>query len=237
MSGEPSEYHRVGDTEAAAGIAPALHAAQHLAAGAGRVSDPPAVGHWFKYELGRESFIVARSGEDEIKAYYNVCRHRANRIVREDFGRQRLFTCPFHGWQWKTDGALEQITDRSCFKPEAATDCLVRYAAIEYGPCNIRVNSILAGSIVSDMSRELFEIPAVARVFEKEVPLRRLGYPKDFANAVLWLAGPAFVTGLNIPVSGGNQLTRFPYMHEMPGDQSDWEGKGQTLFERDRPKS
>jgi NAD(P)-dependent dehydrogenase (short-subunit alcohol dehydrogenase family) len=116
---------------------------------------------------------------------------------------------------------------------KAATDCLVRYAAIEYGPRNIKVNSILAGSIVSDMSRDLFADPRVRAVFEKEVPLGRLGYPQDFADAVLWLSGPAFVTGLNIPVSGGNQLTRFPTMAEMP--QADtWEGKGQTLFERER---
>lgn len=115
---------------------------------------------------------------------------------------------------------------------KAATDCLVRYAAIEYGPRNIRVNSILAGSIVSDLSRELFANPQVRSVFEKEVPLRRLGYPADFANAALWLAGPAFVTGLNLPVSGGNQLTRFPTMAEMPGAGQSWEGTGQTLFDR-----
>lgn len=115
---------------------------------------------------------------------------------------------------------------------KSATDCLVRYAAVEYGPRNIRVNSILAGTIVSDLSRELFASPQVTQVFENEVPLRRLGYPKDFANAVLWLAGPAFVTGLNLPVSGGNQLTRFPTVAEVMGTGQSWEGKGQTLFDR-----
>lgn len=115
---------------------------------------------------------------------------------------------------------------------KSATDCLVRYAAVEYGPRGIRVNSILAGSIVSDMSRDLFSNRAIAEVFEKEVPLGRLGYPADFANAVLWLAGPAFVTGLNLPVSGGNQLMRFPTMAELPGAEQSWEGTGKTLFER-----
>lgn len=86
---------------------------------AGRESDLKAVGHWFKYELGRESFIIVRSGENEVKAYYNVCRHRGNRLVREDFGRQRLFTCPFHGWQWRNDGQLENITDANCFREGA----------------------------------------------------------------------------------------------------------------------
>ena len=90
---------------------------------AGRVSDLPAVGHWFKFDIGRESIIVSRKSETEIAGWYNVCRHRGNRLVHADFGRQRLFTCSFHGWQWKTnDGSLAQITDRSCFKPEALCD-------------------------------------------------------------------------------------------------------------------
>jgi len=115
---------------------------------------------------------------------------------------------------------------------KSATDCLVRYAAVEYGPRAIRVNSILAGSIVSDLSRELFADPRVAQIFEKEVPLGRLGTPQDMADAVLWLAGPAFVTGLNLPVSGGNQLLRFPQLQEMPGAGQAWEGKGVTLHDR-----
>jgi hypothetical protein len=36
-------------------------------------------------------------------------------------------------------------------------------------------------------------------------------------DVVLWLAGPAFVTGLNLPVSGGNQLTRSPRPDEVFG--------------------
>lgn len=115
---------------------------------------------------------------------------------------------------------------------KAALDCLVRYAAAEYAPRNIRVNSILAGTIMSDLTRELFASEAVRKVFERETPLGRLGQPSDFANAVLWLAGPAFVTGLNLPVSGGNQLTRFPTVPEIMGAGESWEGKGQTLFER-----
>lgn len=118
---------------------------------------------------------------------------------------------------------------------KAATDCLVRYAAMEYGPRNIRINSVLPAGIVSDMSKDLFANPAVRKVFEDEVPLRRLGYPADFANAVLWLAGPAFVTGLNLPVCGGNQLTRFPYINELPGADAAWEGAGVNLFDQQNP--
>ena len=84
------------------------------------------------------------------------------------------------------------------------------------GHRNIRVNSIRPGLIVSEMSADLVRIPGMLDTFNKEIPLGRVGYPEDYANAVLWLSGPAFVTGQNIPVAGGAQLTRFPRPDEYP---------------------
>lgn len=59
-----------------------------------------------------------------------------------------------------------------------------------------------------------------------------MGYPEDYANTVLWLAGPSYVTGLNLPVSGGNQLTRFPYLHELPGGKEAY-GSGKPVGDRE----
>jgi NAD(P)-dependent dehydrogenase (short-subunit alcohol dehydrogenase family) len=114
---------------------------------------------------------------------------------------------------------------------KAATDCIVRYAAIEYGGRNIRVNSILPGVINSDMAKEAFANPAFEKAIAREIPLGRVGFPEDVANAVLWLAGPSYVTGLNLPVSGGNQLTRFPRLDEMTGGVEAF-GSGKTLADR-----
>jgi len=142
----------------------------------------------------------------------------------------------------KSEGSIILVSSLSTTHPvfpnfayaaaKSATDCLVRYAALEYGARGIRVNSILPGPIVSDMAKGFLDNPEVAKVFNKEIPLGRLGYPKDFANAAVWLAGPAYITGANIPVCGGNQLTRFPYMSEFPGAGNAWEGKGESLYDR-----
>lgn len=99
---------------------------------------------------------------------------------------------------------------------KAAMDCLVRYAAIEFGPRGIRVNSVLPGPIRSEMAGRLFDLPGVDAVYAREIPLGRIGEPADYADVVVWLSGPAFVTGLNIPVSGGNHLTRSPRSDELP---------------------
>lgn len=109
---------------------------------------------------------------------------------------------------------LEYVYSYACAK--AAADCLVRYAALEYGPRGIRVNSILPGAIRSEMSQALWTVEGMERSWAREVPLGRIGEPADFADAALWLAGPSFVTGLNLQVNGGNQLTRFPKVSERP---------------------
>jgi NAD(P)-dependent dehydrogenase (short-subunit alcohol dehydrogenase family) len=109
---------------------------------------------------------------------------------------------------------LEHVFSYACAK--AASDCLVRYAAQEYGSRGIKVNSILPGAIRSEMSSALWNVAGMESIYARETPLGRIGEPGDFADAALWLAGPSFVTGLNLQVSGGNQLTRFPLFGERP---------------------
>ena len=109
---------------------------------------------------------------------------------------------------------MEFVYSYGCTK--AATDCLVRYAAVEYGPKGIKVNSIQPGPIRSDMASGLWTVEGMEAVYAREIPLRRIGETADYADAALWLAGPSFVSGLNLPVSGGNQLTRMPYLSERP---------------------
>jgi NAD(P)-dependent dehydrogenase (short-subunit alcohol dehydrogenase family) len=99
---------------------------------------------------------------------------------------------------------------------KAATDCLVRYAALEYGGRGIRVNSILPGPIKTEMAQHIFAVPGAEQVFEREIPLGRVGVPEDFARMAVMLSGPHYLSGVNLPVSGGMQLTRAPRQDELP---------------------
>lgn len=131
------------------------------------------------------------------------------------------------GRYMRDDGSFVLISTLSATRPvqgffpyacaKAATDCLVRYAALEFGPRGIRVNSILPGPIKTEMSAHIFAAAGVEDVFEREIPLRRVGYPEDFARIVTMLAGPHYMTGLNIEAAGGMQLNRTPRENEMPG--------------------
>lgn len=86
---------------------------------AGRVSDLPEKGSWLRFDFGRESFIVSRASEDEIVAFYNVCQHRGNRLVDDDFGKSSAFMCPFHSWRYDRSGRNIGVTDRETFSEAA----------------------------------------------------------------------------------------------------------------------
>ncbi|RMF96030.1 MAG: aromatic ring-hydroxylating dioxygenase subunit alpha [Gammaproteobacteria bacterium] len=95
---------------------------------AGVTSDLREPGDYFTFDIGPESFIITLTPEDGIVALYNVCPHRGNRLVHNDFGSLPNFTCSFHSWQFKLDGELIRITDEETFRPEvvAHRPCLRR---------------------------------------------------------------------------------------------------------------
>lgn len=92
---------------------------------------------------------------------------------------------------------------------------LVRSLATEFAPLNVRVNGILVGLIESGQWRRRFEAredksqdwaawtgELAAR---KRIPLKRLGLPREAAQAIFFLATPlsSYTTGAHIDVSGG----------------------------------
>ena len=85
---------------------------------AGVTPDIKEPGDFTIFTHGHEQFIITRTEKDEIKAFYNVCPHRGNRVCLTDHGSVNGFSCPFHAWQFNLDGSLKNITDEDTFDPE-----------------------------------------------------------------------------------------------------------------------
>jgi len=99
---------------------------------------------------------------------------------------------------------------------KAGTDHVARVAAIEFGPRNIRVNSVSPGFTESPMSKGFLELKGLREAFEAEIPLGRLNTVDDVAHTCAWLChDDTYITGQNIQVNGGNSLTRLPNAAEM----------------------
>jgi NAD(P)-dependent dehydrogenase (short-subunit alcohol dehydrogenase family) len=84
---------------------------------------------------------------------------------------------------------------------------LTKTAAVEGAPYNIRVNAILPGPTMNTLLFDYLttQVPDAKTSMENDVPLGRLAYPEDMAEAVVWLCSDAanFVTGQCMPIDGG----------------------------------
>ena len=72
----------------------------------GHVSQIPKPGDYFVSCMGEESVILCRDREGEIHVFLNSCTHRGMKVCRYDEGNTPVFSCPYHGWSFATDGKL-----------------------------------------------------------------------------------------------------------------------------------
>ena len=77
--------------------------------------------------------------------------------------------------------------------------------AIALGKYGIRCNSVLPGTILTDINREDLADLEKRKYMEGRVPLGRLGQPEDLAGPIVFLASDlaAYVTGAALLVDGG----------------------------------
>jgi glycine betaine catabolism A len=72
----------------------------------GHQSQIPNAGDFFIATIANESLIVVRDQQSQIRAFYNVCRHRGSRLKEETCGHTSAIQCPYHAWTYALDGRL-----------------------------------------------------------------------------------------------------------------------------------
>ncbi len=76
----------------------------------GREADLPAAGDFFTREIAGDSVLVIRGADSQVRAFFNVCRHRGSRLIDQPSGQGlNRILCPYHAWSYRLDGALAQI--------------------------------------------------------------------------------------------------------------------------------
>jgi phenylpropionate dioxygenase-like ring-hydroxylating dioxygenase large terminal subunit len=66
---------------------------------AGRLNELQEAGDYIVHNFMHESVIVVKQTDGSLRAFYNVCGHRGQRLVWNS-SSTRDFHCPYHGWVW-----------------------------------------------------------------------------------------------------------------------------------------
>ncbi|MFO1436364.1 MAG: SRPBCC family protein [Gammaproteobacteria bacterium] len=90
------------------------------------VSDMPKAGNFVTFDLLNERAFVVRGNDGHIRAFHNVCRHRAHAVVQGDMGHCKggRMVCPYHGWTYDLEG---------CRRGLAAPDTFRKHDAKQFG--------------------------------------------------------------------------------------------------------
>lgn len=88
---------------------------------------------------------------------------------------------------------------------KAGVHSLMQSCAVALGPYGIRCNSVMPGTIATDINKEDLADPDKRAYMERRIPLGRLGEPRDVAGCVVFLASDLarYVTGAAVLVDGG----------------------------------
>ncbi|MDQ3674021.1 MAG: aromatic ring-hydroxylating dioxygenase subunit alpha, partial [Gemmatimonadota bacterium] len=110
----------------------------------GRTEDAAGSGEYFLTTVAGESIIVVRGEDGELRAFYNVCRHRGATLVEEPCGALVRFQCPYHAWIYDLTGNL---------RPPRHTELLENFSIAEWGLVPVRL-AVWQGYIFLDLSGE-----------------------------------------------------------------------------------
>ena len=82
---------------------------------------------------------------------------------------------------------------------------LARNLAVEFGPSNVRVNTIAPGLVKTDFAKALWDNPEILERSTAGAALKRIGDPDEIAGMAVLLAGKAgaFTTGQTFVIDGG----------------------------------
>ena len=74
----------------------------------GTTQQVPSAGEILPVDAAGEPLIVTRDTQDQVRVFYNICRHRGLKLVDGELPQKcsGLLRCPYHRWGYALDGRL-----------------------------------------------------------------------------------------------------------------------------------
>ncbi|MCV2357368.1 3-oxoacyl-ACP reductase FabG [Paucibacter sp. TC2R-5] len=137
--------------------------------------------------------------DTNLKAVFRMSRAVMRTMMKQRFGRIISIT--------SVVGASGNAGQANYAAAKAGVAGMTRALARELGSRGITVNCVAPGFIATDMTEVLPEAQKAALL--AQIPVGRLGEPREIAEAVAFLASPkaAYITGTELHVNGGMYMS------------------------------
>lgn len=126
-------------------------------------SELPNPGDYACVTIVDQSLFVLRGNDGAVRAFFNVCQHRAHELLQGKGSVKSVIVCPYHAWSYELDGTL---------RGARATRHMPEFDPQDYGLAPVRMEmhlgfvfvnvdgrapslAELAGGMFADMAREM----------------------------------------------------------------------------------
>lgn len=134
-------------------------------------------GRYTTVNVGGHDIILLRNRDGEIRAFHNVCQHRAHRLLDGTGVLKATITCPYHAWTYGLDGSLRYAPrgegvenfDVACFglKP-ISTMQFAGFVAVSFDETGRRQPPAGLSSLEDLLLADHPELPAMREVRRRE---------------------------------------------------------------------
>ena len=138
-------------------------------------SNIPDIGDYFTLNLFHERILVIKGNDNVIRAFHNVCSHRATKLLDKNSGNcKKRISCPYHAWGYDLQGNLIKVPHQNEFKELDKSKHGLKPIEMEIfqGFIFVRLISTDAPSVANQFSPYLEEIKPYR--FEELEPLGRV---------------------------------------------------------------
>jgi choline monooxygenase len=160
----------------------------------GREEQVKEIGQYFTANICDEPIVVARGLDNQLRAFSNVCRHRAG-LVAVGEGKRKTLQCNYHGWTYNLDGKLKaqpEFEGVECWNKDEI--CLPQYRVDTWAGL-VFVN--LDNSTIS-LSETLGDLPSLIKHDMNEM---KLAARKDWIMDCNWKTYiDNYLEGYHIPI-------------------------------------
>jgi phenylpropionate dioxygenase-like ring-hydroxylating dioxygenase large terminal subunit len=113
-------------------------------------SEIPKVNDYKTSYMGNRPVIIVRDQHNKFRALFNRCTHRGATVCRTDHGSAKLFTCPYHGWNFKNSGELAGVPWPKAYGEDFHTEewglkqaRVESYRGFIFGTSNLKAQSLI----------------------------------------------------------------------------------------------
>jgi phenylpropionate dioxygenase-like ring-hydroxylating dioxygenase large terminal subunit len=163
-----------------------------------RTDDLQRIGDFVPVTVLDEPIVITRGLERELRAFYNVCRHRAGQVALTK-GNRKSLQCRYHGWTYGLDGCLRaapEMEDTEGFSKD------------DFGLMPVRVDTwgpfvfVNLSDAAPPLSEALGAIPSEVAAAGYDVERMRLVERRDYVIECNWkVYVDNYLEGYHLPIA------------------------------------